>query len=94
MNASCPRMWFRLLPDFMVDQPVSTGSISSAILKSRERRRLADIGRLVADDAGPPHADRVMRQGLIRPCSRGLTDEELDYVCNLIRDVLVQRGMA
>ncbi|HEX3946605.1 MAG TPA: DegT/DnrJ/EryC1/StrS family aminotransferase, partial [Acidimicrobiales bacterium] len=32
-------------------------------------------------DDGLPNADRVMRQGMLLPCSHGLTDEELDYVC-------------
>jgi CDP-6-deoxy-D-xylo-4-hexulose-3-dehydrase len=43
---------------------------------------------------GLPNADRVMAQGMILPCSHGLTDEELDYVCNRIGDFLVQRGVA
>jgi len=33
-------------------------------------------------DDGLPNADRVMRQGMILPCSHGLTDDELDYVCD------------
>ncbi len=45
-------------------------------------------------DAGLPNADRVMRQGMILPCSHGLTDEELEYVCNRIQDFLVERGAA
>jgi CDP-4-dehydro-6-deoxyglucose reductase, E1 len=45
-------------------------------------------------DDGLPNADRVMRQGMILPCSHGLTDEELDYVCNRIQDFLVERGVA
>jgi CDP-4-dehydro-6-deoxyglucose reductase, E1 len=45
-------------------------------------------------DDGLPNADRVMRQGMILPCSHGLTDEELDYVCYRIQDFLAQRGVA
>jgi CDP-4-dehydro-6-deoxyglucose reductase, E1 len=45
-------------------------------------------------DDGLPNADRVMRQGMILPCSHGLTDEELEYVCNRIQDFLVERGAA
>ena len=32
-------------------------------------------------DDGLPNADFVMRNGMILPCSHGLSDEELDYVC-------------
>ena len=35
-------------------------------------------------DDGLPNADRVMRSGMILPCSHGLTDEELEYVCDQI----------
>jgi CDP-6-deoxy-D-xylo-4-hexulose-3-dehydrase len=40
---------------------------------------------------GLPNADRVMRQGMILPCSHGLTDEELDYVCDRIQHFLQLR---
>jgi CDP-4-dehydro-6-deoxyglucose reductase, E1 len=42
---------------------------------------------------GLPGADRVMRQGMILPCSHGLTDEELEYVCSRIEDFLKHRGV-
>jgi len=42
--------------------------------------------------AGLPNADRVMRQGLILPCSHGLTDDELDYVCSRIEHFLKDRS--
>jgi CDP-4-dehydro-6-deoxyglucose reductase, E1 len=54
---------------------------------------MAGVEHRVPSD-GLPNADRVMRQGMILPCSHGLTDEELDYVCNCIQDFLVQRGVA
>jgi CDP-4-dehydro-6-deoxyglucose reductase, E1 len=44
-------------------------------------------------DRGLPGADRVMRQGMILPCSHGLTDEELEYVCTRIDDFLTNRGV-
>jgi CDP-4-dehydro-6-deoxyglucose reductase, E1 len=44
-------------------------------------------------DHGLPGADRVMRQGMILPCSHGLTDEELEYVCTRIDDFLTNRGV-
>jgi CDP-4-dehydro-6-deoxyglucose reductase, E1 len=44
-------------------------------------------------DHGLPGADRVMRQGMILPCSHGLTDEELEYVCSRIDDFLTNRGV-
>lgn len=31
---------------------------------------------------GLPNADRVMRQGMLLPCSHGLTDDEIAYVCD------------
>jgi CDP-6-deoxy-D-xylo-4-hexulose-3-dehydrase len=40
---------------------------------------------------GLPNADRVMRQGMILPCSHGLTDDELDYVCSRIGQFLTTR---
>ena len=43
-------------------------------------------------DDGLPNADRVMRQGLILPCSHGLTDEELEYVCEQIGRFLLTKG--
>jgi CDP-4-dehydro-6-deoxyglucose reductase, E1 len=46
--------------------------------------------RVPAD--GLPNADRVMRQGVILPCSHGLTDEELEYVCEQIGWFLLARG--
>lgn len=46
--------------------------------------------RVPAD--GLPNTDRVMRQGMLLPCSHGLTDEELDYVCTQLDRFLVDRG--
>lgn len=42
-------------------------------------------------DDGLPCADRVMRQGLILPCSHALTDEEVQYVCDRIDEFLRDR---
>jgi CDP-6-deoxy-D-xylo-4-hexulose-3-dehydrase len=33
---------------------------------------------------GLPNSDRVMRSGLLLPCSHGLTRENIDYVCDLL----------
>ena len=44
--------------------------------------------RVPAD--GLPNADGVMRQGMLLPCSHGLTDEELDYVCNQLDRFLAE----
>lgn len=33
-------------------------------------------------EGGLPAADRVMRQAMLLPCSHGLTDEHLEYVCD------------
>jgi CDP-6-deoxy-D-xylo-4-hexulose-3-dehydrase len=41
---------------------------------------------------GLVHADRVMRSGMILPCSHGLTDEELDYVCSEIERFVTKRA--
>jgi len=40
---------------------------------------------------GLPNADRVMEQGMILPCSHGLTDPELDYVCEHLGRFLERR---
>jgi CDP-6-deoxy-D-xylo-4-hexulose-3-dehydrase len=37
-------------------------------------------------DAGLPNADRVMSDGMLLPCSHGLTNAELDYVCAKLSD--------
>jgi len=36
----------------------------------------------------------VMRQGVILPCSHGLTDAELDYICEQLQRFLEARGAA
>lgn len=41
---------------------------------------------------GLPNADRVMRQGVILPCSHGLTDAELDYICEQLQHFLESHG--
>ncbi len=35
---------------------------------------------------GLPHADLVMENGLLLPCSHGLTDEDISYVCDLLAE--------
>lgn len=41
-----------------------------------------------ADPGGYPNADRVMEQGLVVPCNHGLDDEDVDYVCATVDEVL------
>jgi CDP-6-deoxy-D-xylo-4-hexulose-3-dehydrase len=41
-------------------------------------------------DGGLPEADRVMSQGMLLPCSHGLTDAELDYVCSALADFVAE----
>ena len=33
---------------------------------------------------GLPNADQVMEQGLVLPCNHGLTDDDIDYVCEVV----------
>ena len=33
---------------------------------------------------GLSNADRVMEQGLVLPCNHGLTDDDVDYVCEVV----------
>lgn len=40
------------------------------------------------DPAGYPNADRVMEHGLILPCSHFLGDDDVDYVCAAIEEVI------
>jgi CDP-6-deoxy-D-xylo-4-hexulose-3-dehydrase len=35
-------------------------------------------------DDGLPNSDRVMERGLLLPCSHGLTQSDIDYVCSLL----------
>jgi len=41
-----------------------------------------------ADPAGYPNADRVMEQGLVLPCNHGLTDDDVEYICTSVDEVL------
>jgi len=79
------------LQEYLDSVRVDTRTIWSGNITRHPMMR--GVGYRVPDD-GLPHADQVMRQGMILPCSHGLTDEELDYVCNRIQDFLVRRGVA
>lgn len=39
---------------------------------------------------GLPNADRVMERGLLLPCSHGLTDSDIEYVCGLLAEFVTQ----
>ena len=41
-----------------------------------------------ADPGGYPNADRVMEQGLVLPCNHGLTDDDVEYICQSVDEVL------
>lgn len=41
-----------------------------------------------ADPAGYPNADRVMEHALLLPCNHFLTDEDVDFVCGAVADVV------
>jgi CDP-4-dehydro-6-deoxyglucose reductase, E1 len=41
-----------------------------------------------ADPDGYPNADRVMEQGLILPCNHGMDDGDVDYVCDVVDELL------
>lgn len=41
-----------------------------------------------ADPAGYPNADRVMEHGLLLPCNHGLSEDDLDFVCSALAEVL------
>jgi len=41
-----------------------------------------------ADPAGYPNADRVMEHGLVLPCNHGIGDEDVDYICTSVDEVL------
>jgi CDP-6-deoxy-D-xylo-4-hexulose-3-dehydrase len=45
-----------------------------------------------ADPAGYPHADRVMRQGLVLPCHHGMDDADVSYICQTL-DVFLAAGV-
>jgi CDP-6-deoxy-D-xylo-4-hexulose-3-dehydrase len=48
----------------------------------------------VAHRVGPgglPNADRVMEHGCVLPCNHGLTDEDIDYVCEVVDGFLAAR---
>ncbi len=40
---------------------------------------------------GLPNADVVMERGLLLPCSHGLTDSDIDYVCGLLAEFVTSR---
>jgi CDP-6-deoxy-D-xylo-4-hexulose-3-dehydrase len=42
-------------------------------------------------DDGLPHADAVMERGMLVPMSHGLTDVEVEYVCEQIATFLEPR---
>jgi CDP-4-dehydro-6-deoxyglucose reductase, E1 len=46
-----------------------------------------DIAHRVAP-GGLPNADRVMEQGLILPSNHGLSDDDIDYICDTLDDYL------
>ena len=79
------------LQEYLDSVKVDTRTVWSGNITRHPMMQGVDY-RVPAD--GLPNADRVMRQGMILPCSHGLTDEELDYVCNRIEDFLVQQGVA
>lgn len=56
------------------------------------RHPMMDGVRYRVPEDGLPNADRVMRQGMLLPCSHGLTDAELDYVCEQLGTFLTARG--
>jgi CDP-6-deoxy-D-xylo-4-hexulose-3-dehydrase len=41
-----------------------------------------------ADPRGCPNADRVMEHGLVLPCNHGISDEDVDYICAAVDEVL------
>jgi CDP-6-deoxy-D-xylo-4-hexulose-3-dehydrase len=41
-----------------------------------------------ADPRGYPNADRVMEQGLVLPCNHGMDDGDVDFICQVVDDVL------
>jgi CDP-6-deoxy-D-xylo-4-hexulose-3-dehydrase len=41
-----------------------------------------------ADPGGYPNADRVMEHGLVLPCNHGISDEDVDYICTAVDEVL------
>ncbi|MGZ8733572.1 MAG: DegT/DnrJ/EryC1/StrS family aminotransferase [Acidimicrobiia bacterium] len=41
-----------------------------------------------SDPGGYPNADRVMEHGLILPCNHALADDDIDFVCGVIDDVV------
>ncbi len=41
-----------------------------------------------ADPAGYPNADRVMEHALLLPCNHGLTEDDLEFVCDALVEVL------
>jgi CDP-6-deoxy-D-xylo-4-hexulose-3-dehydrase len=44
-----------------------------------------------ADPDGYPEADRVMEHALILPCNHFLTDDDVDFVCGVVEDVVERR---
>jgi len=41
-----------------------------------------------ANPGGCPNADRVMEHGLVLPCNHGISDEDVDYICTAVDEVL------
>ena len=41
-----------------------------------------------ADPGGYPNADRVMEHALVLPCNHGLDDDDIDYICAAVDEVL------
>jgi CDP-6-deoxy-D-xylo-4-hexulose-3-dehydrase len=44
-----------------------------------------------SDPAGYPEADRVMEHALILPCNHFLTDDDVDFVCGVVEEVVSRR---
>ena len=44
-----------------------------------------------ADPAGYPNADRIMEHALLLPCNHFLTDDDVDFVCEAVSDVVAAR---
>ena len=41
-----------------------------------------------SDPAGYPNADRIMEHALLLPCNHALTDEDVEFVCSAVSDVV------
>ena len=41
-----------------------------------------------SDPAGYPNADRIMEHALLLPCNHALNDEDVEFVCSAVSDVV------